>query len=140
MEFKKLSSNDVDSIVTLGCELSPYTPVETIRTRMAEMFQLGNYHCFGVIRDGYVIGISSGWASIRLYSGKQLEIDNFIISKQYQAQGIGKDFLCYIETWAKKEGFKTIELNTFVTNAGSHKFYFNQGYTIQGYQFQKPLQ
>ena len=33
----------------------------------------------------------------------------------------------------------TVELNTYVTNDRSHKFYFNQGYSILGYHFQKEL-
>ncbi len=42
-----------------------------------------------------------------------------------------------IELWAKNNDCKTIELNTYVQNEKSHKFYFNQGFHILGFHFQK---
>ena len=103
------------------------------------MFTFHNYKCFGFFEENKLIGVSSGWLSVRLYSDKQLEIDNLIVDPEIQSKGYGKLFLNEIELWAKKEGCKTIELNTYVQNTRSHKFYFNQGFHILGYHFQKEL-
>ena len=139
MEFKKLQLDDIDAIVSLGVEFNHYVAAKKIEHRMLEMFHYDNYHCFGVTRGRELIGFAGCWVTTRIYVGKQLEIDDFIISGQYQAQGVGKEFLAYVEQWAQSQDCRSIELNVYVTNAGSHKFYFNQGYTIHGYHFQKPL-
>lgn len=41
--------------------------------------------------------------------------------------------------WCRSRAYKSIELNTYVRNPRSHKFYFNQGYEIIGYHFEKAL-
>ena len=140
MQFKPLTLDDLDAIVSLGAELNPYVAAQKMQQRVIDMFQYNNYHGFGVIDGGELIGFAGCWLSTRVYFGKQLEIDDFIISGPYQARGIGREFLAYIENWARGQDCRGVELNTYVTNAGSHKFYFNQGYTISGYHFQKPLQ
>ena len=84
-------------------------------------------------------GISSAWTTVRLYSGKQLEVDNVVIDSSQQSKGLGKLFFEFIENWAKKNEYKTIELNTYVQNSKSHKFYYNLGYSILGFHFWKHI-
>lgn len=69
--------------------------------------------------------------------GKQLEIDNFIISSAHRKRGIGEQLTKYICEHARKIGCDTCELNTYVSNTSSHKFYMNQGFIILGYHMQK---
>ena len=75
----------------------------------------------------------------RLYSDKQLEIDNVIIDDSIQSNGYGQLFMNEIESWAILNNCKTIELNTYVQNDRSHKFYFNLGFSILGFHFHKQL-
>ena len=110
-----------------------------LAARQLDMFELETYRCFGIVKNNQLIAVSSGWLTIRLYSGKQLEIDNVIVNPSVQSTGIGAQFLNEIETWATKNGCDTIELNTYVENSRSHKFYFNMGYEILGFHFQKKL-
>jgi hypothetical protein len=44
-----------------------------------------------------------------------------------------------MEDWARQHKCQSVELNTYVQNPRSHKFYFNQGHSIIGYHFQKKL-
>ena len=83
--------------------------------------------------------MSSGWLTVRIYSGKQLEIDNVIIDSAYQSQSFGEQFIQLIEVWAKDNNCETIELNAYVENKRAHKFYFKHEYSILGYHFQKKL-
>ena len=74
-----------------------------------------------------------------MYCGKQLEVDNVFILPEYQSSGYGAVFFDHIEDWAKENHCNTVELNTYVENTRSHKFYFKEGYTILGYHFWKDL-
>ncbi|VXB77050.1 GNAT family N-acetyltransferase (fragment) [Flavobacterium sp. 9AF] len=113
--------------------------INLIKKRQQEMFQFSNYICFGLYLENKLIAITCGWIMVRIYSGKQLEIDNVILDKEHHSKGYGTILLNYIEEWAKQNEFETIELNTYVQNYRSHKFYFNQGYKILGYHFQKKI-
>lgn len=134
-----LTDKNIIEIAKLGQQLNPKLSIEKIESYLSEMFSFSNYNCFGLYQNEKLIGVSSGWTTIRLYCGKQLELDNVIIDNQLQSKGLGTYFFKLIENWAKQQSFDTIELNTYVQNSKSHKFYFNKGFDIIGYHFQKKL-
>lgn len=136
---KILDKEYISQILYLTKQLNPTIVISEIENRQLQMFEFANYKCFGLFENDKLIGVSSGWITVRLYSGKQLEIDNFIIDSTIQSKGFGKLFINEIESWAKANNCKTVELNTYVQNDRSHKFYFNQGFRILGFHFQKLL-
>ncbi|MGV6861312.1 MAG: GNAT family N-acetyltransferase [Putridiphycobacter sp.] len=137
--FRLLTQDDIHDISILGQQLNPKLTLEAVKAYQTEMFKLPTYYCFGILKEGKIIGISSGWLTIRYYSGKQLEVDNVIIDKNVQSKGYGKLFFEYIEEWAKQNDCKTVELNTYLQNSRSHKFYYNLGYSVLGFHFWKQL-
>lgn len=139
IEFKILSIKELNEISVLGQQLNSKLTLEQIQLYLNQMFGQPNYICFGVFLNEKLIGISSGWTTVRFYSGKQLEVDNVIIDSNVQSKGIGKQFFQFIENWAKENDYKTIELNTYVQNSKSHKFYFNLGFSILGFHFWKNI-
>lgn len=139
IEFKILSIKELNEISVLGQQLNSKLTLEQIQLYLNQMFEQPNQICFGVFLKEKLIGISSGWTTVRFYSGKQLEVDNVIIDSNVQSKGIGKQFFQFIENWAKENDYKTIELNTYVQNSKSHKFYFNLGFSILGFHFWKNI-
>jgi len=137
--LNKLSIKNLDEVSHLATQLNPNLEEYIIRQRIMEMFDIHNYLCFGCYKEGKLIGMSSGWLTVRIYSGKQLEIDNIIIDSAYQSQSFGEQFIQLIEVWAKDNNCETIELNAYVENKRAHKFYFKHEYSILGYHFQKKL-
>jgi len=119
--------------------LNPDKTINSIEKLLREMSQLPSYKCFGLFRDKELIGISSGWTTIRIYCGKQLELDNVIIDSKIQSKGYGKFFMDAIKEWSYINDYQSISLNTYIENYRSHKFYFNQGYKILGYHFENTL-
>ena len=59
--------------------------------------------------------------------------------EQHRNKGLGKKLFDFVETHAKGKGCEAIELNTYVSNAPSHKFYFNIGFSIIGFHFMKKI-
>ncbi len=139
LKFKLLNLRDINSIVELGIILSPELSLVEVKESFTQMLNFDSYRCFGLIEGSQVIGISSGWITHKLYSGRQVEVDNVIINPSIQSKGYGKFFFQKIEEWAINNECKTIELNTYITNSRSHKFYFNLGYSIIAYHFQKKI-
>ncbi len=139
IEFVELSLKDKSKILELARGVNTEIPMNELLNRLEEMFDYSNYYCFGLSLESRLIAISSGWLTTRFYSGKQLEIDNIIVSTEHRSKKYGEKFLAYIEVWAIQQGCLSVELNTYVQNAKSHKFYFNQRYSILGYHFQKKV-
>ena len=139
INLKILSIDHLENILSLTHGLNPNIPIDILKERQQEMFLIENYKCFGIYDNKELLGVSSGWLTVRLYSGKQLEVDNVIINQNLQSTGIGAKFMILLEDWAKSNDCETIELNTYVQNSKSHNFYFNQGYDILGFHFQKHL-
>lgn len=139
LTFEILTVENIAEISVLGQQLNPKMTLEQIQNLLNEMFTLPTYRCFGLFLNKKLVGISSGWITVRFYSGKQLEVDNVIIDNSLQSKGFGKQFFDFIENWAKENSCETIELNTYVQNSKSHKFYFNLGYSILGFHFWKHI-
>jgi GNAT superfamily N-acetyltransferase len=121
LQFKKLSKSHITEIASFGKLLNPDKPIEKIENSLTEMFSFKNYHCFGI------------------YSGKQLEIDHFVIDDTIRSGGLGKLFVTHIENWSIENNCKTIELNAYVQSDRAHKFYFQNGYKVLGFHFQKKI-
>jgi GNAT superfamily N-acetyltransferase len=128
---------NLDKVKELLLQLNPDKEEKLIKILLEQMNEFKNYNCFALYQKDKIIGISSGWTTIRIYCGKQLELDNVIIDKKIQSKGLGTLFINKIEEWSLQNGYQSISLNTYVSNARSHKFYFNQGFNILGFHFQK---
>ena len=137
--IRLISSEYLEESAAIVGAFNKKLPLETVRKRFENAFKFDTYLCFGIFDEQKLIGVAGAWITERIYCGKQLELDNLVIDELYRSKGIGKLLLDHIEAYAKDHGFESIELNTYVANAGSHKFYFDNGYHILGFHFQKVI-
>ncbi len=61
-----------------------------------------NYKQVAVFEHDICIGISGLWSGTKLWSGKYLEIDNFIVHPDHRKKGVGKMMTDYIDAKAKE--------------------------------------
>lgn len=116
----------------------PTISIETLKQRVLEMSQQ-SYECVGIYDSEKLIGICGLWYQTRHYAGKSVETDHVFIEEEYQSKGIGKQLMDFVESHTLTKNCNWIELNTYVTNTASHKFYYNQGFVIKGYHFIKKI-
>ncbi|MDX5321464.1 MAG: GNAT family N-acetyltransferase [Bacteroidota bacterium] len=135
----ELSPNDIPRMLPLAGILNPRTEIMVLESRLRELFSYANYTCYGWEENGELLAMCGAWTMTKLYSGKQLEVDNFAVSLDHQSKGIGAKLMEAFEAKCREEGFQSIELNAYVKNAAGHKFYFRQGYSIVGFHFIKRL-
>ena len=107
METRILDESYIEQILPLLHELNSQITIDELRELQLEMFSMSNYTCFGLFDEVTMVGVASGWITVRLYSGKQLEVDNVIISSNQQSKGFGEIFVRDMEKWAIKNGCKT---------------------------------
>lgn len=136
IEFEFLTSNNINQMLPLMLQINKKTEVSLIEARLKEMFNQ-NYKCIGILFDKHLIGICGLWFMTRHYSGRSIEIDHVVIDEKYRGQKIGEELIKFITIYAEQNQFEAIELNTYVNNPGSHKFYYNAGFQIKGFHFVK---
>ncbi|MEM6685792.1 MAG: GNAT family N-acetyltransferase [Bacteroidota bacterium] len=113
-------------------------PLDVLKSRFEEMLTQ-NYEAFGIYDGDQLIGCFGLWHATRHYCGKSFEPDHVYIEEAYRSKGIGAQLFEWLETYAKEKGVTAIELNTYVENFPSHKFYYNQGFVARGYHFLKKI-
>jgi len=138
-QFKITPSKDLDLVIGLVYELNEAKISKSVlRSRFNEMITQ-NYECAGIYEGDKLIGISGLWYCTRHYVGKSVELDHVYIIPEYRNKGLGKEFMYWLHTYVKNKGCNSMELNTYVQNYPSHKFYYNEGYEIWGYHFFKNI-
>lgn len=118
--------------------LYPNLTLEKYQSFLSEMVP-HNYIQIGVLENEVCLGITGCWSATKLWTGKYLEIDNFVVNPEYRSKGIGKMLTDYIEQKALDLGCSSIVLDAFTGNFGAHRFYYNQGYGPKGFHFVKVL-
>lgn len=130
---------EILTIIPLLTELNNKTPEKLLKERVVEISKIPNYECVGLYIDEQLAGIAGLWYSTRHYIGKTVEPDHVIIDKSFRGKNLGKQFFNWIDNHVKSKGCEAIELNAYVNNSQSHKFYYNEGYNIYGFHFLKVL-
>ncbi|OIV42488.1 GNAT family N-acetyltransferase [Flavobacterium johnsoniae] len=118
--------------------LYPNITIEKYQSFLAEMIP-HNYIQIAVFENEVCLGITGCWSATKLWTGKYLEIDNFVVHPEHRSKGIGKILTDYIEQKALDLGCSSIVLDAFTGNFGAHRFYYNQGYGPKGFHFVKVL-
>jgi ribosomal protein S18 acetylase RimI-like enzyme len=118
--------------------LYPNISLEKYRSFLSEMLP-HNYIQIAVFEGETCLGLTGCWSATKLWTGKYLEIDNFVVNPGYRSKGIGKMLTDYIEKKAIELNCSSIVLDAFTGNFGAHRFYYNQGYAPKGFHFVKIL-
>ncbi|WP_406682995.1 GNAT family N-acetyltransferase [Seonamhaeicola sp. MEBiC1930] len=137
--FKVLEMEKINSVIPLVYELNKGNiPKEVLEQRFSEMVTQ-NYECAVILDGDNLVGVCGLWFCTRHYSGRSVEPDHVYIEETYRGQGLGKKFFSWIYEYVRRKGYEVVELNTYVSNPQSHKFYFNEDFKILGFHFLKKL-
>lgn len=98
-----------------------------------------NYAMIAAFEGDRCLGLSGYWIGHKLYSGKYMEIDNFIVDESAREQGIGGALVDQLEEEARNEGCRVLMLDAYVENFNAHRFYYRQGFHARGFHYLKQL-
>ncbi|MBS1583785.1 MAG: GNAT family N-acetyltransferase [Bacteroidetes bacterium] len=121
-------------VVQLTPDLSP----EAYGALLREMVP-HNYFQVAAFEGEACIGLSGYWIGHKLYSGKCLEIDNFIVDEAHRGQGVGERLVDRMAEEARREGCRLLMLDAYVENFQAHRFYYRNGFHARGFHYLKRL-
>ncbi|MDN3492910.1 GNAT family N-acetyltransferase [Winogradskyella bathintestinalis] len=137
--FKIIPNENLDQIIPLVYALNDSKISKALLESRFSEIKHQNYECAGVFVDNDLVAITGLWFCTRHYIGKTVELDHVYIKPEYRNKGLGKQFMLWIQNYVLEKGCNSMELNTYVQNNPSHKFYYNEGFNILGYHFLKKL-
>ena len=119
-------------------QLYPDLTIEKYGTLLDEMLK-ANYQQVIVTKNNKTIALTGVWIGTKLWSGKYIEIDSFVVHEDFRGQKIGDILIEEVHKIAEKEGANQIVLDAFTTNFTAGKFYINHGFQPKGFHFVKIL-
>lgn len=139
MQTKELTTiQEMLSQFEIITHLYPNITPEKYESYLLEMIP-HNYKQLAIFEHDICIALTGFWTGTKLWSGKYIEIDNFIVHTDHRMKGLGKKMTDYIDTKAKEIGCTMIVLDAFTGNFKAHRFYYNQGYAPKGFHFIKMI-
>lgn len=119
-------------------QLYPDFTIEKYGTLLDEMLN-GNYQQIIVTENNQTIALTGVWVGTKLWCGKYVEIDNFVVHENFRGQKIGDILIEEVNKIAKEVGASQICLDAYTTNFTAGKFYINHGFVPKGFHFVKFL-
>ena len=139
MEIKELSTLDqMQAQFGTITFLYPKMKLEKYQSFLEDMIPK-NYKQVAVFENDVCVGMTGFWFGTKLWTGKYIEIDNFIVHPEYRKKGIGKILSEFIDNKAKELNCTCIVLDAFTGNFTAHRFYYNVGYVPRGFHFIKTI-
>jgi GNAT superfamily N-acetyltransferase len=118
--------------------LYPKISIEKYKNYLEAMIP-HNFTQIAVFENKDCLGLTGCWSGTKLWSGKYLEIDSFIVHPNHRSKGVGKMLTDYVNQKAIDLNCTMIVLDAYTGNFSAHRFYYNQGYFPRGFHFVKTL-
>jgi len=79
--------------------------------------------------DGEPVGFANLMTIFSVWAhGKALILDDLFIREAYRGHGLGKEFMLYLEDYARGNGFRRLQFQSEYSNPGARAFYGKLGY------------
>jgi len=99
--------------------------------------------------DGYRLAALSDGGTVRavagyrymnmLYCGRILYVDDLVSDETARSRGYGKALLDWLKDEARREGCTEVQLISNTKREQAHRFYFREGFGIEGFYFRTRL-
>ncbi len=138
MDIKFIENKNIETIIPLLKILDDTIANEILAGRLKEMLTQG-YQCVGVYSGSELIGICGLWVTTKYYVGKHIEPDNMVFLPSFRSQGLGRKLLKWVYNYGASIGCETSELNCYLKNIKSQKFWESEGYEKIAYHYRKSI-
>ena len=136
LRIRELTATEFPSMFALVHLNNPKVTKAMFTKRLADMLPFG-YHAVAAFHGEKMIGISGFWLRSRFWCGRQMDIDNFFIHREYRNGGLGKKLVQWLEKRAITEQCELIVLDTYADYFLAQRFYHREGFVSTGVHMTK---
>jgi len=129
-EFRKAKPQDAEAVVKLYKELDTFSAIQVLPERIAEVAADDNTYLI-VCDDGedlLATALISLCNDVMFNRQPFAIIENFVVARDYQREGIGKSMMDHIEEFCLARDCSKIMLLSGADNRGAHDFYAAMGF------------
>lgn len=119
-------------------QLRPHLIESEFVTRVRTMQHIG-YLLAALEVDGGVAGVAGYRFLEKLFSGRNLYVDDLVTDGQQRSRGHGAALLAWLCAQAKAHDCAQLELDSGVQRFEAHRFYFRERLHLSAYHFVRKL-
>lgn len=97
------------------------------------------YRLLGVYQDQQLCALASYRLQENLVHGNYLYLEDLVTDQHRRGQGLGEQVLAALKQLARQQGLQRLVLDTLLSNALAHRFYYRQGLLASALRFSQPL-
>ena len=140
LETRMLGPADTLAATGLLAHPNPDLPTADLLERFNTILRdHPHYHPFGAFLDGKLVALAGLWIATKVWCGRYLEVDNWVVHPLHRSAGIGSQMMRAIERIARERECELVVLDSYTSNYPSHRFYHRHGFEIWGFHFVKTL-
>ena len=140
--FMNISLATTDAAIA-GCfpvmaQLRPHLVESDFVARVRRM-QAAGFHLAALEADGTVRAVAGYRYYDKLFSGKNLYVDDLVTDGAQRSKGHGRALLAWLYEQAHAHGCEQLELDSGVQRFEAHRFYLRERMHISAYHFVRGL-
>ena len=120
-------------------QLRPHIAPDQYLGRVRRLMETERFHLLAAMEDGVVRAVAGFRFMDMLYCGRILYVDDLVTDQAARSAGWGTRLMEWMRWRAEAEECAELHLDSRVTRARAHRFYFRQGMEITAFHFALPL-
>ena len=132
------SDTDIARCFPVMAQLRPHL-VETDFVARVRRMQRDGFHLAFLEADGTVRAVAGYRFQDKLFSGRNLYVDDLVTDATARSRGHGHALLAWLIAQARVRGCDNFELDSGVQRHDAHRFYLRERMKIASYHFVLPL-
>jgi GNAT superfamily N-acetyltransferase len=134
--IRRAKGSDAARLAQLAGELGYPTSTAQMKRRLRQIKPAAQHAIFvAALPKGEVVGWLHLSVEPLLEVDLRGEVNGLVVGEEYRSLGAGAVLLAAAETWARKQGCKSMSVRSNVIRERAHKFYERNGY--EHYKTQK---
>jgi len=136
-QIRKISQNDLSKVIEILQQISIFKPdIAQIKKAWMSYIKQTNVYAIVVTYNEEIIGFGSVVYEQNIRSGIRGHIEDIVVTKEYQKQGVGKEIVDNIISYSKEQGCYKLSLQC---NHKNIEFYKKLGFDVSGFSMSNLL-
>jgi GNAT superfamily N-acetyltransferase len=133
------SDEEIRSTLAVMRQLRPHLTDDSNLPTVRRMMESEGYRIAAAMEGGQVRAVAGYRVMEMLYAGRMLSVDDLVTDEAARSGGWGKRLLDWLKDEGRRLGCGQIHLDSRVTRADAHRFYFREGMPIIAFHFAAEL-